>query len=144
MTVATGELGEAEAERVGLVPTHAYAVLQVRDACGVRLVQLKNPWAKTRWKGAFSAGDAGRWTAEMRHAFAYDPAAAQRNDQGIFWIDYASLRKFYLGVYLNWNPSLFRHTTTHHGQWPKRASLQEDDTTTLGRNPQYSLTVMSN
>ena len=30
ITVATGEMGEAEAERVGLVPTHAYAVLQVR------------------------------------------------------------------------------------------------------------------
>ena len=29
ITVATGEMGDAEAERVGLVPTHAYAVLQV-------------------------------------------------------------------------------------------------------------------
>ena len=83
LTVATGELSEAEAERVvrctplhsvtsvcatgvsraitrrsryrhtplsipsqGLVPTHAYAVLQVRQAQGVQLLQLKNPWAK--------------------------------------------------------------------------------------------------
>lgn len=29
-TVATGELSEREAERAGLVPTHAYAVLDVR------------------------------------------------------------------------------------------------------------------
>lgn len=29
-TVATGELSDAEAERTGLVPTHAYAVLDVR------------------------------------------------------------------------------------------------------------------
>jgi calpain-7 len=30
VTVATGEMSEAEAERSGLVPTHAYAVLDVR------------------------------------------------------------------------------------------------------------------
>lgn len=29
-TVATGDLSEAEAERSGLVPTHAYAVLDAR------------------------------------------------------------------------------------------------------------------
>lgn len=29
-TVATGELSEREAERAGLVPTHAYAVLDVK------------------------------------------------------------------------------------------------------------------
>jgi calpain-7 len=30
-TVATGLLGEAEADRAGLVPTHAYAVLDVQE-----------------------------------------------------------------------------------------------------------------
>lgn len=30
VTVATGEMTEAEADRSGLVPTHAYAVLDVR------------------------------------------------------------------------------------------------------------------
>jgi calpain-7 len=30
-TVATGILGEAEADRAGLVPTHAYAVLDVKE-----------------------------------------------------------------------------------------------------------------
>ena len=29
LTVATGELSEGKAERAGLVPTHAYAVLSV-------------------------------------------------------------------------------------------------------------------
>lgn len=29
LTVATGELGGGQAERAGLVPTHAYAVLNV-------------------------------------------------------------------------------------------------------------------
>jgi len=30
VTIATGELSEIEADRAGLVPTHAYAVLDVR------------------------------------------------------------------------------------------------------------------
>lgn len=36
VTVATGELSDVEAERTGLVPTHAYAVLEVRTVNGVK------------------------------------------------------------------------------------------------------------
>lgn len=35
VTVATGDLPESEADRTGLVPTHAYAVLDVRTVNGV-------------------------------------------------------------------------------------------------------------
>ena len=31
VTVATGEIEEVEADRAGLVPTHAYAMLDVRE-----------------------------------------------------------------------------------------------------------------
>ena len=31
VTVATGEISDAEADRAGLVPTHAYAMLDVRE-----------------------------------------------------------------------------------------------------------------
>ena len=145
LTVATGELAElggAEEEKIGLVKTHAYAVLQVREACGEQLVQLKNPWARVRWKGAFSVYDTKRWTPELRKALDYDQMAAMQHDNGVFWIDYASLQRFFQGVYLNWNPQLFAHSTTHHGQWPTRHSSDTgDDTVSLGRNPQYGLTV---
>jgi len=145
LTVATGELAELggqEEEKIGLVRTHAYAVLQVREACGERLVQLKNPWAKVRWKGAYSVHDTQRWTRELRQALDYDQTSAMQHDNGVFWIDYTSLLRFFQGVYLNWNPALFAHTTTHHGQWPKRhPGDAADDTANLGRNPQYALSV---
>jgi len=141
LTVATGELPEAEAERVGLVPTHAYAVLQVRQAQGVQLLQLKNPWAKVRWNGAYSVHDSARWTAALRAELQYDQMSAMQHDNGVFWIDYASLRRYFGGVYLNWNPQLFRHHTATHGQWPApaRGVPRHDDTVSLGRNPQYGL-----
>lgn len=37
-----GELDEAEAENLGLVPSHAYAVLDVKEIGGVRLLQVRN------------------------------------------------------------------------------------------------------
>lgn len=36
VTVATGELSDADADRSGLVPTHAYAVMDVQTVKGVR------------------------------------------------------------------------------------------------------------
>lgn len=42
-TVATGALPDAEAERTGLVPTHAYAVLDVRLANVSDLITFTSP-----------------------------------------------------------------------------------------------------
>lgn len=36
VTVATGELSDADADRSGLVPTHAYAVMDVQTVKGVK------------------------------------------------------------------------------------------------------------
>jgi len=145
LTVATGELAEfkgEEEDKIGLVSTHAYALLQVRDVLGLQLVQLKNPWSKLRWKGAYSVHDTKRWTPELRKTLAYDQTGAMQHDNGVFWIDYASLQRFFQGVYLNWNPQLFAHNTSHHGQWPKRSQGDTgDDSVNVGRNPQYGLTV---
>ena len=41
VTVATGELSEAEADRAGLVPTHAYAMLDVKEVkVGIVLISF--------------------------------------------------------------------------------------------------------
>jgi len=60
------DFDEAEEERSGLVCKHAYAVLDVVEACGRRLVKLKNPWSHVRWKGDFSPGDERNWTPELK------------------------------------------------------------------------------
>ena len=46
---------------------------QVREVGGVKLLQLKNPWAKTRWRGAYSVHDTARWTPQLREALQVLP-----------------------------------------------------------------------
>lgn len=86
ITVATGEMSEAEADRAGLVPTHAYALLDIREVKGTRLFLLKNPWSHLRWKGNYSELDSRHWTPEMQTALSYDPKNAQHFDNGVFWV----------------------------------------------------------
>ena len=69
MTAALGtSIDPDKAEALGLIPGHAYSVLQVVEpAPSVRLVQVRNPWGHTEWKGAFSDGSSD-WTPALAAA----------------------------------------------------------------------------
>ena len=86
VTMATGEMSDSKADRAGLVPTHAYAMLDIREVQGVRLFLLKNPWSHLRWKGNYSEMDTRHWTSEMQTALNYDPKNAKNFDNGVFWV----------------------------------------------------------
>lgn len=101
---------EEEGERLGLVPTHAYAVLDVRDVNGLRFLQVKNPWSRNRWRGNYSHLDQVNWTPALLKALGYDREAALRNDDGIFWISWDSVIKHFDTVHLSWNPELLKCT----------------------------------
>ncbi|XP_067125410.1 calpain-7-like [Centruroides vittatus] len=142
LSVATGELNEVEADRAGLVPTHAYAILDVKEVMGKQLFLLKNPWSHLRWKGKYSEHDSASWTLRLREALKYDPKSAKMFDNGVFWIDYDSLLHFFDVVYLNWNPSLFKYTYCIHQSW-KAGTGPAKDLYSVTDNPQYSLEVKS-
>ncbi|CAM9137996.1 unnamed protein product [Chrysoparadoxa australica] len=143
ITMATSggsSLSEEEADRLGLVTMHAYAVLDVREVGGERVCQLKNPWARRRWKGPYSVEDSARWTDQMKLALGYDHEADLIRDNGVFWIDWESCKKYFPNVFLNWNPKLFRHRSILHALWPVGQGPRHD-TFSLGLNPQYTLVV---
>ncbi|KAK8750520.1 hypothetical protein OTU49_014879 [Cherax quadricarinatus] len=140
VTMATGEMSDGEADRAGLVPTHAYAMLDIKEVKGKRLLMLKNPWSHLRWKGNYSEMDQEHWTPEMCRLLNYDPKSAQTFDNGVFWIDYDSLCHFYDVIYMNWNPRLFSHTYCIHETW-NAGSGPVRDLYNIGENPQYSLDV---
>ncbi|XP_040208994.1 calpain-7 isoform X2 [Rana temporaria] len=114
ITTATGVMTEEEGEKWGLVPTHAYAVLDIREYKTLRFLQLKNPWSHLRWKGRFCENDERSWTPELQKYLNFDPRTAQKIDNGIFWITWDDLCQYYDVIYLSWNPSLFKESTCIH------------------------------
>ncbi|KAM5279558.1 calpain-7 isoform 6-T6 [Ctenodactylus gundi] len=114
ITASTGMMTEAEGEKWGLVPTHAYAVLDIREFKGLRFIQLKNPWSHLRWKGRYSENDVKNWTPELQKFLNFDPRTAQKIDNGIFWISWDDLCQYYDVIYLSWNPGLFKESTCIH------------------------------
>jgi len=49
---------------MGIVEGHAYSVLDCQDIDGNQLVQLRNPWGSSEWKGDWSDQDKKNWTAK--------------------------------------------------------------------------------
>ncbi|XP_050794327.1 calpain-7 isoform X4 [Gopherus flavomarginatus] len=140
ITTATGVMSEEEGEKWGLVPTHAYAVLDIREYKGLRFLQLKNPWSHLRWKGRYSENDVKNWTPDLQKYLNFDPRTAQKIDNGIFWIAWEDLCQYYDVIYLSWNPSLFKESTCIHSTWDAKQGPVKD-AYSLANNPQYKLEV---
>ena len=80
----------------------------------MKLLKLKNPWSHLRWRGNYSELDIVHWTDELKSLLNYDPNSASMFDNGVFWIDYDSVCKFFDVLYMNWNPKLFSNTDVIH------------------------------
>ncbi|CAB4384739.1 unnamed protein product [Rhizophagus irregularis] len=136
ITIATGHLSDTK----GLVPTHAYAVLDIREFNDIRLLLVKNPWSHKRWTGPFSHLDRVNWTPELMKALDYDIERASNVDDGIFWIDFDSVCEYFYSIHMNWNPERFRYVVTKHSTWPINVGLRKD-TVNLAYNPQFCLEI---
>lgn len=141
VTLGTGGMTETEESRCGLASRHAYALLDIREIDSKRLLKLKNPWNRMRWKGRYSPDDAKSWTPELRQKLGYDVETARQVDNGEFWIDWAAVQKFYDVIYMSWNPRMFKHRYTVHRCWrPDGGPLK--DSYNLERNPQFRVEVL--
>ncbi|CAG8585511.1 7461_t:CDS:10 [Diversispora eburnea] len=140
ISIGTGHMNEDEANDVGIVPTHAYAVLDVREVYGLRLLQIKNPWSHKRWIGPYSHLDSTNWTPELMRELDYDRIPAALNDDGIFWIDFDSVCQYFDSIHMNWNPELFKYFDTIHSSWNLNSWLCKDSPN-LGYNPQFCLEI---
>jgi len=46
----------------GITYGHAYTILDAVEVDGYKLVQLRNPWGYSEWKGKWSDNDLQNWT----------------------------------------------------------------------------------
>ena len=136
------DVSESEAEKVGLVTGHAYAVLAAhRTQNGTRLLRLKNPWAHSGWNGKFSKADAISWSdPSFRAEVGYNPAAHSQYDDGVFFIAWDDVCRYFRNIHFSWNTSLFAYRTTLHASWPADVGAN-DDSFNVRDNPQYVLTL---
>ncbi|CAG8478382.1 9192_t:CDS:10 [Ambispora gerdemannii] len=142
ITIATGSMTDEEADLVGLVPTHAYAVLDAKEVNDLCLLKVKNPWSHKCWTGSYSHLDETSWTKELMTLLDYDRVKARDKDDGIFWIDFDSVWKHFASIHMNWNPELFSYRYTLHSSWPKSDSMHSD-CLNLSNNPQYALEIQN-
>lgn len=103
---------------VGLITEHVYSVLRVMTlppSCGSeRLVQLRNPWGKGEWSGAWSDSSM-LWTDEARAV----AQLVQAND-GIFWVCLADFCTYFESFSV-----IAYHDDWHHTQCVFQASRGE-------------------
>lgn len=81
----------------GLLPSHAYSVLNVRDINGNKLLQLRNPWGRFTWQGDWSE-NSPKWTHELREALGLNSNHNNQNvhnDRGVFWISFNDLINYF-------------------------------------------------
>ncbi|GAA5922691.1 Rim13p [Sporobolomyces koalae] len=97
LSAGTGKVLGDELEAVGLVPSHNYAVLDLRDANGMREVEIMDPWPEP-----------SGWSNDLRAAL---PGRHRRNTRTIAWEDIA-LR--FAALHINWDPTVFDYSDSVH------------------------------
>lgn len=114
-----------------LIPSHDYAILEIREYGNRREVTLMNPWRRAPPTlvaiGTTAIETTGR---DLSAALAptsnattsIQPSASPSSPQHVFTISWDTLCSHFHSLYLNWNPSIFRHSITAHSSWRKESS----------------------
>jgi hypothetical protein len=67
---------------LGIVPSHAYAILGTLECDEHKLVELKNPWGESLWNGPWGECS-NKWTQRIRGKIAAQKAERQKSDRAI-------------------------------------------------------------
>jgi len=92
----------------GGVSGHAYSLIAVQEYQDVRLLNIRNPWGKFEWDGAWS-DNSDEWTEEMIKAFK--PVFSDKD--GAFWMCLEDFVEKYVSINVcqvrgDWNEARFK------------------------------------
>lgn len=115
-------MSNAEEAELGLVSQHDYAVVQLKEMEGRRMLLVKNPWSNGLvWKHRSEETNLPRLDAIL--------------DPGSFWIDLDQVMQNFESMYFNWNPDIFSHHQDVHFIW----KIEDNPSGCFRTNPQYSI-----
>ena len=132
--MGTGRLTESEEDAMGLVGEHDYAVIDLQEDQGRRLVLIKNPWSKASvWKGSTAYTRSVTDMQWPNKKETTNPTVAQTHAlmPGTFWMDLNDIFQNFESMYLNWNLSLFSVREDIHFAWDLLASRSPPGSSTI-------------
>ncbi|KAK4146199.1 uncharacterized protein C8A04DRAFT_35183 [Dichotomopilus funicola] len=131
LTLGTGNILPEEEKVLGLVKEHDYAVVDLKQEDGSRLLRIKNPWV-----------DSLIWTGVGSSATLKTHTVGSTSDESPnqFWMAFEDVLQHFDSLYVNWNPALFSHREDHHFKWDMCDKTEE---LVYTHNPQYSISSPS-
>ncbi|KAF4556147.1 Calpain family cysteine protease-like protein [Elsinoe fawcettii] len=141
VTLGTGKMSAKAEREIGLAGEHDYAVLDLREEDGQKLMLVKNPWCEgSTWIGSRPRRPSTS-TQLDEDAVPSSRDLLNANSQmspGTFWMDLNTVSQHFESMYLNWNPGLFSHRQDIHFTWDLEKVHSPG---TFVRNPQFSFQV---
>lgn len=143
----------------GLAGEHDYAVLDLREVDGQKLMLVKNPWCEgTSWKGSVprlhQPGDSNEQIGQAIGNDNVDDLVPSSGDllnsedqltPGTFWMDLNNVEQHFESIYLNWNPGLFQHRQDMHFAWDLTSTnhmpTNREKHRSFSTSPQFCITV---
>lgn len=129
---------EADASPWGIVQSHAYSILSLVAVDGLQLIQLRNPWGRSEWKGDYS--DASPlWTRRLKSKVNYVD-----KDDGAFWMLWSDFCTHYDEAYVSkfFELSKWPSRGTVYGEWKGVTAGGCVNNVSVQNNVQYGLTVL--
>ncbi|KAI9632395.1 calpain-like protease palB/RIM13 [Dioszegia hungarica] len=128
VTLGTGK----EAER-GLIPLHAYAVLDVKEEAGERMLEIFDPGLPPPMASTDLAASLEGLTVDN---------TADLSRTGLFSMTWDEACSEFGALNLNWNPSLRPISAKRHWSWPK-PDYAASSSSMSASHPRYRLSVAS-
>lgn len=164
ITMGTGKMSSKTERELGLAGEHDYAVLDLRELDGQRLMLVKNPWCEgTSWRGKMKlsdgppalSSDSDNADASTLNDLGKDDGTVQNPrdllnadeelSPGTFWMDIDTVVQHFESIYLNWNPGSFPCRQDLHFAWDLSQSKgvggkPRGRFASLSQHPQYTVT----
>jgi calpain-7 len=145
ITMGTGKISSRTERAIGLAGEHDYAVLDMRDVDGQKLMLVKNPWCEgMSWRGSIPRSPVDNEDDEDEEVLPSSRDLLNQDDKltpGTFWMDLNSVMQYFESIYLNWNPGLFQYRQDIHFAWDLSASSSSSKYKSFSNNQQFRVSL---